>query len=648
MAYRAPVDDILFAMTHAAGLKQGLETGLYPDLADGMAGTLLGEAARFAEDVLAPINRDGDIHGAKLANGVVTTAPGWKEAYGHWREGGWQGLVAAPEHGGMGLPHLVETACFDMWSAANMAFMLGPLLSFGAADAIATHGAQSLKDIWLGKLVAGEWTATMNLTEPQAGSDLNALRAKAERAENGTYRIFGQKIFITYGEHDLTDNIVHLVLARLPDAPAGTRGISLFLVPKFLLDASGNPGQRNDVRCAGLEHKMGIHGSPTCTMVYGDEGGAIGWLIGEENRGLACMFTMMNAARLAVGVQGVSLADRATQQALAYARDRKQGKAPGDAGAGMSSIALHPDVQRMLMTMRAKTEAARVICLMTANAIDISHRADSDAARKAGAERAGLLTPVAKAFSTDIGNEVATLGVQVHGGMGFIEETGAAQHMRDVRIAAIYEAKTHNKITLNFGSSGQLLGQIRNGAPVDVFISAARKQVDDLAAEHLSLPETARVIAGNELALIVPADSKAGSTDYKGLVDPSFKRIAVGEPKTVPAGQYAMQSFEKLGISDRIKDRLVYGGNVRQVLAYVEQSEVSAGVVYATDAKSSGDKIKVISTAPPDSHDPIVYPAVVVKASHATAEAGKFLDFLSSPDSKAIFKELGFTDVPSK
>ena len=439
MTYRAPVDDILFAMTHAAGLKEGLESGLYPDLADGMAGTLLGEAARFAEDVLAPINRDGDILGAKLANGVVTTAPGWKEAYGHWREGGWQGLVAAPEHGGMGLPHLVETACFDMWSAANMAFMLGPLLSFGAADAIATHGAQSLKDIWLGKLVAGEWTATMNLTEPQAGSDLNALRAKAERAENGTYRIFGQKIFITYGEHDLTDNIVHLVLARLPDAPAGTRGISLFLVPKFLLDASGNPGQRNDVRCAGLEHKMGIHGSPTCTMVYGDDGGAIGWLIGEENRGLACMFTMMNAARLAVGVQGVSLADRATQQALAYARERKQGKAPGDAGAGMSSIALHPDVQRMLMTMRAKTEAARVICLMTANAIDISHRADSDAARKAGAERAGLLTPVAKAFSTDIGNEVASLGVQVHGGMGVIEETGAAQHMRDVRIAAIYE-----------------------------------------------------------------------------------------------------------------------------------------------------------------------------------------------------------------
>jgi acyl-CoA dehydrogenase len=439
MTYRAPVEDLLFAMTHAAGLQQGLDDGIYTDLADGMAGTLLSEAARFAEDVLAPINRAGDEHGATLKDGAVTTAPGWKEAYAHWREGGWQGLVAAPDHGGMGLPHLVETACFEMWSAANMAFMLGPLLSFGAADAIATHGAPELKEHWLGKIVSGEWTATMNLTEPQAGSDLNALRAKAERNDDGTYRIFGQKIFITYGEHDLADNIVHLVLARLPDAPAGTRGISLFLVPKFLLDDSGMPAKRNDVRCAGLEHKMGIHGSPTCTMVYGDEGGAVGWLVGEENRGLACMFTMMNAARLAVGVQGVALGDRAFQQALGYARDRRQGKAPGDASAGMSPIALHPDVQRMLMTMRAKTEAARLICLMTANALDVSKRAADEGKRKQAAERAGLLTPVAKAYSTDIGNEVASLGVQVHGGMGFIEETGAAQHMRDVRIAAIYE-----------------------------------------------------------------------------------------------------------------------------------------------------------------------------------------------------------------
>ena len=526
MTYRAPVDDILFAMTHAAGLKEGLESGLYPDLADGMAGTLLGEAARFAEDVLAPINRDGDIHGAKLANGVVTTAPGWKEAYGHWREGGWQGLVAAPEHGGMGLPHLVETACFDMWSAANMAFMLGPLLSFGAADAIATHGAQSLKDVWLGKLVAGEWTATMNLTESQAGSDLNALRAKAERAENGTYRIFGQKIFITYGEHDLTDNIVHLVLARLPDAPAGTRGISLFLVPKFLLDASGNPGQRNDVRCAGLEHKMGIHGSPTCTMVYGDDGGAIGWLIGEENRGLACMFTMMNAARLAVGVQGVSLADRATQQALAYARERKQGKAPGDAGAGMSSIALHPDVQRMLMTMRAKTEAARVICLMTANAIDISHRADSDAARKAGAERAGLLTPVAKAFSTDIGNEVATLGVQVHGGMGFIEETGAAQFMRDSRIAAIYEGTNGIQAIDLVGRKIGLSGGDVLKREIDDMRATQKQLASDSApelgksAQRLAEAIEAFERASNHMAQCVATagvDALAGATPYLRL-----------------------------------------------------------------------------------------------------------------------------------
>ena len=470
MTYRAPVDDLLFAMTHGAGLGAGLENGLYADLADGMAATLLGEAARFAEDVLAPINRAGDQHGAKLADGVVTTAPGWKEAYARWQEGGWQGLVAKPEYGGMGLPHIVETACFDMWSAANMAFMLGPLLSFGGADALSVHASQELKDIWLQKIVSGEWTATMNLTEPQAGSDLNALRAKAERQGDGTYRIFGQKIFITYGEHDLTDNIVHLVLARLPDAPPGTRGISLFLVPKFLLDDSGKPAKHNDLRCSGLEHKMGIHGSPTCTMIYGDEGGAVGWLIGEENRGLACMFTMMNAARLAVGVQGVALADRATQQALSYARDRKQGKAAGDAGQGMSPIVLHPDVQRMLMTMRAKTQAARLICLMTANAIDISHRAEDAQARKQAAERAGLLTPVAKAFSTDIGNEVASMGVQVHGGMGFIEETGAAQHMRDVRIAGIYEGTNGiqaidliaRKLTLSSGEAMRHeIGQMR-------------------------------------------------------------------------------------------------------------------------------------------------------------------------------------------
>jgi len=439
MSYRAPLDDMLCAMSHAAGMKEGLASGLYADLADDVAQTVMGEAAKFAQDILDPINRAGDQHGAKLVNGEVTTAPGWKEAYAHWRDGGWTGLAASSQHGGMGLPHLLQSACFEMWTGANMAFTLAPCLSFGAIDALEAHGSEALKTTWLPRIVSGEWPATMNLTEPQAGSDLAALRSKAERNPDGTYRIFGQKIFITYGDHDLSDNIVHLVLARLPDAPAGTRGISLFLVPKFLLKPDGSPGARNDVRCAGLEHKMGIHGSPTCVMSYGEDGGATGWLIGEENRGLACMFAMMNSARLAVALQGVGQAERAYQRALAYARERRQGKASAYTGAGMAPIVHHPDVARDLMMMKAMTQAARAICYQTANALDVSHRAPDEAARKAGAARGSLLTPLAKGFSTDIANEATSIGVQIHGGMGFIEETGAAQDMRDARIAAIYE-----------------------------------------------------------------------------------------------------------------------------------------------------------------------------------------------------------------
>ena len=441
MSYRAPVADMLFTMRHAAGLQEGLERGFYADLADGAAEALLDEAAKFAENRLAPINRNGDLDGAKLIDGAVKTSPGWREAYAQWIEGGWNSVTASPDHGGMGLPHLLNAACTEMWNSANMAFALCPLLGFGAIDAVESHASDELKSIYLAKMISGEWTATMNLTEPSAGSDLNALRARAERQADGSYRITGQKIFITYGDHDMTENVIHLVLARLPDAPAGTRGISLFLVPKFLVNADGSPGARNDVLCAGLEHKLGIHGSPTCTMAFGDKGGAIGWLVGQENKGLACMFTMMNSARMSVGLQGVALAERAMQQALAYARDRRQGRAPGSstpAGA-MDAIVHHPDIARTLMTMRACADAARAICYATAGALDRSHRLADPAERKQAAERNALLTPVAKAFSTDIGNEVASMGVQVHGGMGFIEETGAAQFMRDVRIAAIYE-----------------------------------------------------------------------------------------------------------------------------------------------------------------------------------------------------------------
>src|SRR5215218_8900329 len=385
MTYQAPVTDISFALKHAAGFAPALSEPLYGDLSEDVADAVLAEAGRFASEVLAPLNTVGDRVGATFKDGAVTTAPGWKEAYRAWAEAGWNGLAAPAQWGGQELPHALNAACIEMWNSAAMAFGIGPVLTMGAVDALAAHGTDVLKRDYLHKLVSGEWTGTMQLTEPQAGSDVGALRTKAERAADGSYRIVGQKIFITYGEHDLTDNIIHMVLARLPDAPPGTKGISLFLVPKFLVNADGSLGPRNDVRAHSIEHKLGIHGSPTCTMVFGDQGGATGYLVGEENRGMTCMFTMMNQARLSVGLQGVAIAERATQQALAHARERKQGRPVGGTD-GASPIIAHPDVRRMLLTMRGLTRAARTICYATAMAIDRSHRAESDAARKAAHE----------------------------------------------------------------------------------------------------------------------------------------------------------------------------------------------------------------------------------------------------------------------
>jgi alkylation response protein AidB-like acyl-CoA dehydrogenase len=435
MAYRAPVSDIAFALKYGAGLASTLaQEG---ELGAGDVDAVLEEAGRFATEVLAPLNAAGDHHGTPFKDGAVVMPPGWKEAYRAWTAAGWNAVSAPAEWGGQGLPHALNAACIEMWNSASMAFGIGPVLTMGAAEALAAYGSEELKRAYLPKLVSGEWMGTMQLTESQAGSDVGALRTKAVRAGDGSYRITGQKIFITYGEHDLTDNIIHFVLARLPDAPAGNRGISLFLVPKFLVNADGSLGAHNDLRAHSIEHKLGIHASPTCTMIYGDRDGAVGHLVGEENRGLACMFTMMNLARLAVGLQGVGIAERATQQALQYARERKQGRAADEHDGTTSAIIAHPDVKRMLMTMRTLTRAARSICFATAGAIDASH--GNDEVADAADARAALLTPVAKAFSTDIGFEVASLGVQVHGGMGYIEETGAAQHMRDARIAAIYE-----------------------------------------------------------------------------------------------------------------------------------------------------------------------------------------------------------------
>jgi alkylation response protein AidB-like acyl-CoA dehydrogenase len=467
MTYRAPVSDIAFALRHAAGFAPGVADGPGGELGDDVVDAVLEEAGRFATEVVGPLNGVGDRIGVNFMKGAVTMPPGWKDAYRVWAAAGWNGLAAPAQWGGQELPHALNAACIEMWNSAAMAFGIGPVLTMGAADALMTHGHESLKQTYLRQLVSGAWMGTMQLTEPQAGSDVGALRCKAERAADGSYRLVGQKIFITYGEHDLTDNIIHMVLARLPDGPPGTRGISLFLVPKFLVNPDGSLGARNDVRAHSVEHKLGIHASPTCTMLFGDQEGAVGYLVGEEHRGMACMFTMMNQARLCVGLQGVGIAERATQQALAYARERKQGRSgQGDP----SPIIAHPDVKRMLLSMRALTRAARAICYATAVALDRAQRGADATARGEGADRAALLTPIAKAFATDIGSEVASLGVQVHGGMGYIEETGAAQHYRDARIAAIYEGTNGiqaidlvtRKLPLNGGATVKaLLDELR-------------------------------------------------------------------------------------------------------------------------------------------------------------------------------------------
>jgi len=483
--YRAPVDEIAFTLKHVAGLKSALDVGVFGDLSEDLVDAVLHEAGRFAAEEIAPLRDVGEKQGARLENAVVTMPDGWRDLYRRWIEGGWNGLASPVEYGGQGLPTMLSVAALEMWNSGSMAFAIGPTLTMGAVEALDKHASEELKSLYIEKLVSGEWMGTMNLTEPQAGSDLAALRAKAERAGDGTYRIYGQKIFITYGEHDYTDNIVHLVLARLPDAPPGTKGISLFLVPKFIPNADGTPGVRNDVFCASIEHKLGIHGSPTCTMIYGDgfpgaaERGAIGWLVGEENRGLACMFTMMNNARLAVGMQGVAVAEAAYQKALAYANDRRQGRADGHAGNGMAPIVHHRDVQRMLLTMKGLVGAARAISYSCAHAIDLA-RVDGE---KQGfwQERANLLTPVAKAFSTDVGVEAASLGIQVHGGMGYIEETGAAGLLRDSRIAPIYEGtngiQAIDLVTRKLPLSG--------GKCVEAYLAELRADVEAVRASNL-------------------------------------------------------------------------------------------------------------------------------------------------------------------
>ena len=474
--YIAPLKDMQFVLQELAGLGEVAKLPGCEEVSAELVEQILEENGRFSSEVLSPLNRSGDAEGSKWADGKVTTPKGFKEAYKKFIEGGWNALQFPPEFGGQGLPKLVATPVMEMWKSANMSFSLCPLLTGGAIEALLLRGSDALKAAYLPKMIEGSWTGTMNLTEPQAGSDLALVKSRAVPQADGSYRVFGQKIFITYGEHDMAENIVHLVLARTPTAPEGVRGISLFIVPKFLVNKDGSLGAHNDLKCASIEHKLGIHASPTAVMIYGEKDGAVGFLVGEENRGLEYMFIMMNAARFAVGLEGVAISERAYQLALAYAKDRIQSRdlvgSPGPV-----AIIQHPDVRRMLMTMKALTEATRALAYVVGAAQDAAHLHPDAVARKQNQAFAEFMIPIFKGWSTETGIDVASLGIQVHGGMGFIEETGAAQYLRDARITTIYEGTTGIQANDLVGRKTARDG----GATAKAIIGAMRQTEKELA-----------------------------------------------------------------------------------------------------------------------------------------------------------------------
>jgi alkylation response protein AidB-like acyl-CoA dehydrogenase len=477
--YIAPIRDMQFVLKELAGLEQVAQMPGCEDATPDMVDAIMEEAAKFAEGVLSPLNIPGDQEGAKWHNKAVTMPKGFKEAYQQFSENGWTALACEPEFGGQGLPKVVNACITEMWKSANHAFSLCPLLTTGAIEALVLAGSDELKATFLEKMVSGVWTGTMNLTEPNAGSDLAAVRSKAEPQADGSYKIFGQKIFITYGDHDMADNIVHLVLARTPTAPEGVKGISLFVVPKFMVNADGSLGARNDAWCVSIEHKLGIHASPTAVMAYGDHGGAVGYLVGEENRGLEYMFIMMNAARFGVGLEGVADGERAYQRAVTYARDRIQGTDIGVRGGDKVAIINHPDVRRMLMNMRCQVEATRALAYVVGAAHDAAVHHPDPEVKKQNLAFVDLMIPVVKGWSTEVGIDVASTGVQVHGGMGFIEETGAAQHLRDVRISTIYEGTTGIQANDLIGRKMAREG----GATIKAVIAMIRKLDAELAAQ---------------------------------------------------------------------------------------------------------------------------------------------------------------------
>jgi 3-(methylthio)propanoyl-CoA dehydrogenase len=525
MTYTAPVPEMLFAVRSLAKLEEVAALPGCGEVDFELARSVLEQAGRFASEVLLPLNRSGDQEGSRFDNGAVKTPRGFREAYRKFVEGGWQALAARPEHGGQGMPYLVAAAVNEMWASANLAFSLCLLANENAAETLARHASAEIKERYLGRIVSGEWTAPMALTEPQAGSDLSLLRTRAV-PEGDAYRLFGTKIFITYGEHDFTENIVHLVLARLPGAPEGTRGISLFLVPKFLVHTDGSLGERNDVHCVSIEHKMGIRASPTCVMAYGQKDGALGYLVGEPNRGLEAMFVMMNRMRLGVGIEGLAMSERAYQQARAYARERLQGRSP-DAGAGAVPIIRHPDVRRMLMEMRSRIQAMRGLSYYTAARMDIALRDPAADERKAAQDMVDLLTPVIKGWQTEQAQEIVSSALQIHGGSGYVEETGVAQLARDVRITSIYEATTGiqalDLVTRKVGRDGgaalaRLVEQAK--AVCRALSGAAGEDRRAVAArlEHavLALEQASRYVLDN--AARAPASVAAGAVPYLMLL----------------------------------------------------------------------------------------------------------------------------------
>ena len=519
---RVDLDEIKFNLRRVADLDGLAALPGFEHAEPGLVDDLLAEAARFAEEVIAPLNRGGDLVGARRHdNGRVVTPPGFADAYSAYVAAGWGAVTADPEYGGGGFPHLLGAAIEEMITSASMAWSLCPLLTQGAVALLSAFGSAEQKALYLPRLVSGEWTGTMNLTEPEAGSDLGAVATRAEPQPDGAYRLTGTKIFITYGEHDLAPNIVHMVLARTPGAPPGTKGLSCFIVPKHLPDPAGEPGARNDVRCVSVEHKLGIHASPTCVMSYGDDGGAVGYLIGDENDGMRYMFKMMNLARLSVGLEGLAIAERSYQQALAYARQRRQGRAPGADGPSPSLIVEHPDVARMLLDMRSGICAMRGLAYRNAEALDRAGREPDPAARQAAQERAALLTPLTKAWATDTGCELAGIGLQIHGGMGFVEETGAAQHYRDARIAPIYEGTNGiqaidlvaRKLAIrDGGAAADLLSDA--AATVEALAAAGRRAGLDPVRRHLREAVSATVKATRWLLASAPEARLAGAAPY--------------------------------------------------------------------------------------------------------------------------------------